>query len=190
MSRGALRPKTSRRPRQINPNALHNERHHTDPAGRTASARSLNTSGKCSASCMIAVRDRNTAVPRRRHRGRKDRLESAVARVEAEAMEREAATAATVGVPSLSPDTEGVRADPRLASLRAPARETGLTDLLERAAHGGDDACVGEQQLAHPAGYRVRASQICDAAEDHAYPKELAVEHDCRLLRAALPFDK
>jgi hypothetical protein len=67
-------------------------------------------------------------------------FESAVARVEAEAMEREAATAATVGAPSLSPDTEGMRADPRTASLRAPARETWLTDLLERAAHGGDDA--------------------------------------------------
>jgi hypothetical protein len=51
-------------------------------------------------------------------------------------------------------------------------------------------SCVGEQKIAHPAGYRVRASQICDAAEDHAYPKQLAVEHDCRLLRAALPLDK
>ncbi len=63
-------------------------------------------------------------------------FESAVARVEAEAMEREAATAAAVGAPSLSPDTEGMRADPRTANLRAPARETWLTDLLERASDG------------------------------------------------------
>jgi hypothetical protein len=63
-------------------------------------------------------------------------FESAVARVEAEAMEGEAAAAAAVGAPSLSPDTEGMCADPRLASLRAPARETWLTDLLERASDG------------------------------------------------------
>jgi hypothetical protein len=55
MSRGAFCP-TSRRPRQINPNALHSEWHHTDPAGRTASARSLNRAEKCATSCMIAAR--------------------------------------------------------------------------------------------------------------------------------------
>jgi hypothetical protein len=56
MSRGALRPKKSRRPRHINPNALHSEWHHTDPAGRTATARSLNTSKQCATSCIIAAK--------------------------------------------------------------------------------------------------------------------------------------
>ena len=46
MSRGASRPKTSRRSRQITPNALHSEWHHTDPAGRTASARQLQRCAK------------------------------------------------------------------------------------------------------------------------------------------------
>jgi hypothetical protein len=48
-------PQTSRRPRQINPNALHSEWYHTDQAGRTATARSLSTPKKCAASCIIAV---------------------------------------------------------------------------------------------------------------------------------------
>ena len=53
MSRGACAP-TSRRRRQINPNALHSELPHTDPAGRIAGARPLPTGlQKRSAWCMI-----------------------------------------------------------------------------------------------------------------------------------------
>jgi hypothetical protein len=48
-------PQTSRRLRQINSNALHSEWHHTDPAGRTASTRSLNRPKKCATSCIIAA---------------------------------------------------------------------------------------------------------------------------------------
>jgi hypothetical protein len=66
-------------------------------------------------------------------------FESAVARVEADALEREDAATAAVGAPPLSPDSEGTRAERVVASSRAPARDTWLTDLLERASHGGDD---------------------------------------------------
>jgi hypothetical protein len=62
-------------------------------------------------------------------------FESAVARVEAEAMERDVASVAAGAAP-LSPETEGMRAAPGMVSLRAPARETWLTDLLERASDG------------------------------------------------------
>jgi hypothetical protein len=65
-------------------------------------------------------------------------FESAVARVEAEAVERDVASAAAVGAPPPRPD--GTRAEHGVASSRAPARDTWLTDLLERAsdgAHGG-----------------------------------------------------
>jgi hypothetical protein len=54
MRRRAVCP-TSRRLRQINPNALHSESHYTDRAGRTATARSFDRPEKCAASCMIAA---------------------------------------------------------------------------------------------------------------------------------------
>jgi hypothetical protein len=67
-------------------------------------------------------------------------FESAVARVEADALEREDATAAAVGAPPLSPDIDGARAERGVASLRPPARDTWLTDLLERASDGADES--------------------------------------------------
>jgi hypothetical protein len=68
-------------------------------------------------------------------------FESAVARVEADALEREDATAAAVGAPPLSPDKEagGTRIERRATNSGASARETWLTDLLERASDGADD---------------------------------------------------
>jgi hypothetical protein len=61
-------------------------------------------------------------------------FESAVARVEAEAVVRDGASAAAVGAPPLSPDKEagGTRIERRATSSGASARETWLTDLLER----------------------------------------------------------
>ncbi len=61
MSRGAPCPKKSRRPRQINPNTLHSEWYHADPAGRTASTRLLNTPKKCATSCIIAAKRHHVA---------------------------------------------------------------------------------------------------------------------------------
>jgi hypothetical protein len=66
-------------------------------------------------------------------------FETAVARVEAEAVERAVASAAAVGAPPLSPDSEGARAEHGVANSRAPIRETWLTDMLERASDGADD---------------------------------------------------
>jgi hypothetical protein len=68
-------------------------------------------------------------------------FESAVARVEAEAVERDVPGAAAVGAPPLSPDKEAgdTRIERRVVGSRAPARDTWLTDLLERASHGSDD---------------------------------------------------
>jgi hypothetical protein len=68
-------------------------------------------------------------------------FESAVARVEAEAMERDVAATAAVGAPSLSPGREfgGGRIGSRAAGSGAGTRETWLTDVLERASVGADD---------------------------------------------------
>jgi hypothetical protein len=69
-------------------------------------------------------------------------FESAVARVEADALEREDATAAAVGAPPLSPDSAADGRRSERGATRSGAstgRDTWLTDLLERASHGGDD---------------------------------------------------
>jgi hypothetical protein len=69
-------------------------------------------------------------------------FESAVARVEADAVQRDAATATAHEAPPLSPDREvaGPRKEGGAPRLRArAARDTWLTDLLERASGGADD---------------------------------------------------
>jgi hypothetical protein len=53
MSRGAVCPDEP----PTKPNASHSEWYHTDPAGRTASTRSLNRPEKCATSCIIAARN-------------------------------------------------------------------------------------------------------------------------------------
>jgi hypothetical protein len=69
-------------------------------------------------------------------------FESAVVRVEAEAVERDIATAAVHEAPSLSPERglSGGRMEHRVASSGASARETWLTDLLGRASGGANDS--------------------------------------------------
>ena len=68
-------------------------------------------------------------------------FETAVARVEAEAVVRDVAGAAAVGTPPLSPDKAagGARIERRVVGSGASARETWLTDLLKRASDGARD---------------------------------------------------
>jgi hypothetical protein len=67
-------------------------------------------------------------------------FETAVARVEAEAVERAVASAAAVGAPPLSPDREagGTREERRVASSEAPTRDSCVSEALERASYGAD----------------------------------------------------
>jgi hypothetical protein len=55
VSSGASRPKRAAGRGRSTPNASYSEWHHTDPAGRTASARSLNRPEICATSCIIAA---------------------------------------------------------------------------------------------------------------------------------------
>jgi hypothetical protein len=57
VSSGASRPKRAAGRGRSTPNASYSEWHHTDPAGRTASARSLNRPEICATSCIIAAPD-------------------------------------------------------------------------------------------------------------------------------------
>jgi type I restriction enzyme, S subunit len=56
VSSGASRPKRAAGRGRSTPNASYSEWHHTDPAGRTASARSLNRPEICATSCIIAAK--------------------------------------------------------------------------------------------------------------------------------------
>jgi hypothetical protein len=69
-------------------------------------------------------------------------FEAAVARVEADAVQRSADIAASHEAPPLSPDpgAGGTRKEPRFARSATSTGESWLTDVLERASHETDQA--------------------------------------------------
>jgi hypothetical protein len=66
-------------------------------------------------------------------------FESAVAKVEAEAVLRYIAASSVREAPASNSDSEGGRAERSPATSSPPARETWLTDVLERTSDGVDD---------------------------------------------------